>query len=101
MDQIRSIGEAIVAWRNNLPAELRVDMMSPWSDLDVWVAVIHAFSYRLECLFYRTLRRRVNIVNLEDIRFVNQQLLGAMFELSTTLRRAMTHDVLLAGPPAL
>lgn len=101
MEQVRSVGDAIIAWRRALPNELRADTASPWSDTDVWVAVIHAFSYRLECLFYRTLLRHVDKASPTDIGLVNQRLLNAMFELSTVLRRAMTHEVLLSGPPAL
>lgn len=101
MDEVRDIGAAIVAWRCDLPPKLRADIASHWSDSHVWVTVIHAFSFRLECLFYRTLRRRVDMVDPADVAYVNQRLQSAIFELSSVLRRVMAYEVLLSGPPSM
>lgn len=101
MDQIHEVGEAIASWRRNLPPELRMEDVSDWDGSNVWIIVILTFSFRLECLFYRTLRRRAKGLSPSDITRVNQRLQGAMFELSTLLRRAMTYDVLQAGLPSM
>ncbi|KAH6972390.1 fungal-specific transcription factor domain-containing protein [Ilyonectria sp. MPI-CAGE-AT-0026] len=101
MDQIQDVGEAIASWRRNLPPELRMEEVSDWDGSNVWIIVILTFSFRLECLFYRTLRRRAKGLSPADMARVNQRLQGAMFELSTLLRRAMTYDVLQAGPPSM
>jgi hypothetical protein len=101
MQEVRSIGAAIMSWRNALPVELRYDVTPRWGDSDVWVAVLHALSYRLECLFYRTLSRRAHMTSAADASYVNGCLLNAMFELSTVLRRAMAQGVLSAGPPSM
>lgn len=101
MAQIREIGDAISLWRASLPVELRADGVTHWDESNVWITVILTFSFRLECLFYRTLHRRVDIANSADVTWIKQRLTGAMFDLSTVLRRAMAHEVLQLAPPSM
>lgn len=102
MDQARAAGDAVVQWRHALPPSLRLEGVSHWNDVNVWITVILTFSFRLECIFYRILRRRLSENGITtDVAWVDQRLQSSIFELSTLLRRAMTHDVLLAGPPSM
>lgn len=101
MDQVRDVGQAIVTWRTSLPRELRMGGVREWDSSNVWILVIHAFSYRLECLFYRTLRKRASTLSETDATWINHQSHDALFELSTLIRRAMAHEVLQVGPPSM
>ncbi|CAH0050937.1 unnamed protein product [Clonostachys solani] len=101
MSRVREIGQAIVDWRVSLPAGLRAEGSLYGNQTDIWQSVILIFGFRLECLFYRTVRRFSSSFSSSDREWVSQRLLGAMFDLSTVLRRAMALDILSAGPPAL
>ena len=101
MNEVHEIGSAISDWRNELPQALRLDYLTHWDASNVWSPAILAFSYRLECLFYRTVCRRLESDGVGDTDRLRQRLLGAMFELNTILRRAMVHGVICAGPPSL
>jgi len=68
-------------------------MVEQWSNENVWILVLKAMSYRLECMFYRNLRDlyRSGEDNLRQ-RAVQKQL-NAMLELYSVLDRIMLHDL--------
>ncbi|KAH7125996.1 fungal-specific transcription factor domain-containing protein [Dactylonectria macrodidyma] len=101
IDEARKLSEDITLWRRELPSELRMENTWELDEHNIWIIVILTFSYRLECLFYRKLRQRANGTGSDGLVWVNQRLVGAIFELSTLVRRAMAHNILTAGPPAM
>ena len=68
----------------------------------MWVVIIQAMSYRLECMFHRTLREQLQKSADQDaIRWCNEQLHKSIFELDTLLNRAIVHDLVQFAPSSL
>ncbi|RSL99816.1 hypothetical protein CEP52_009510 [Fusarium oligoseptatum] len=97
----RVIGDEILSWRKRIPPELRGDAISEADEPNVWGTVLLTFSYRLECLLYRALRRRARETGSDDFTWANQRLNAALFELNMVLRRAMALEMLSAAPPSM
>jgi hypothetical protein len=59
-------------------------------------------SYRLECVFYRTVREHSRgFDDQEAISWCKQHMLGAIFELDTLLNRAVVYDLVKFTPSSL
>lgn len=95
------MGEMISSWRRALPVGLCTDGVAAWDSSNIWILVLSAFGYRLECLLYNGLRRKAHLLREEDAAWAKQRLLNAMFGLGAVLRRAIADDALLYGPPSM
>jgi hypothetical protein len=90
------------AWRNGLPEEFSTNRVSSWTSDNVWILFLLAFSYRLECLFYRTAREHFRKSNdAEGVTWCKKQLTGCVFELDTLIGRAIEHDLVKYAPASL
>lgn len=67
----------------------------------MWILLLLAMSYRMECIFYRTLRKRYRDINLTRCEWATQRLWSSMFELGTVIGRAMAHDIVDILPLSL
>jgi hypothetical protein len=98
----RNFSESIATWRHNLPEVLLTDRVKSWSSQNVWVVIIQAMSYRLECVFHRTLREQIRKSSDEDAsRWCNEQLFKSIFELDTLMNRAIVNDLVQYAPSSL
>ena len=74
---------------------MRIQNIQEWTSSRIWVLVLMAMSYHLECIFYRTLRERsrerAGTDSLMDPWAQKQQ--HAMFELDTIIRRVVLAKV--------
>jgi hypothetical protein len=80
-----------------LPAELQVDIVEQ-SDDTVWILVLRAMCYRLECVFYRSSRDLYDTEEDNLKHRVLQKQQNAMLELSTVLDRIMLQDLVGCYP---
>jgi hypothetical protein len=80
-------------WPSALPPELHTEAVSDWSRENVWVLVLKAMSYRLECVFYRNLREVLGAEEDESRRRALQKQQGAMLEFDAILDRIMLHNL--------
>jgi len=80
------------SWRNSLPDELRVSHILEWNQENSWVLVLMAFSYRMECIFYRSLRK-ANLQNEDVVRHAGHRLVDAIFELNIVIERVVMHQL--------
>ncbi|EXJ91718.1 hypothetical protein A1O3_00268 [Capronia epimyces CBS 606.96] len=99
------LAEAISHWRSSLPAELSVDMVVRWSKENVWILVLAAMSYRLECVFYREVKKQLRTVTMDGVNadtdadtnanldWASQRLYSSVFELDTVIGRVLTHNL--------
>jgi hypothetical protein len=88
-------------WRSALPPELHTETVADWSTENVWVLVLKAMSYRLECVFYRNLREVLGAGEDESRRRALQKQQGAMLEFDAILDRVMLHSLVEFCPLAL
>ncbi|KAK5400806.1 hypothetical protein LTR06_011227 [Exophiala xenobiotica] len=108
LSTITEFPDAVAHWRRSLPKELlptedtllsRVTL-KPTSN--VWMIVLLAMSFRLECLYYRTARDQLRpLNNSEAIDWCTKQLFESTFELDTLLNRAVVHDLVQYAPSSL
>ncbi|KAJ9614358.1 hypothetical protein H2200_002494 [Cladophialophora chaetospira] len=90
--------KAIHQWRKELPADLYVEMVENWSHDAVWILVLRAMSYRLECVLYRSLRNLYGAEEESSKHHALQKQQNAMLELSTVLDRIMLQDLVGCCP---
>ncbi len=95
------LAEAISRWRGSIPEELLIDRVTTWTSGNVWIIVLLAMSYRLECVFYRLVRERAKGVDADALAWSKQRLLASIFELDTLMKRAIVHDLVHLCPPSL
>ncbi|RFU28806.1 hypothetical protein B7463_g7554, partial [Scytalidium lignicola] len=81
-------------WRQSLPEEFQAERIQSWSNYNMWILLLLAVSYRLECIFYRTLQKRYKTENVTLYDWATQRLWSCMFELDTIIGRAVTHDII-------
>lgn len=90
----RDFANAILEWRSSLPNDLLPSRVSTWSSENVRILILLAMSYRLERVFYRTVREQSRgSDDQEPVKWYKQQLLSSIFELDTLLNRAVVHDL--------
>lgn len=85
--------KAILQWRRELPPDLNVEFIEDWSNESVWILVLKAMSSRLECVFYRSLRRLYDDGEESSKHRALQKQYNAMLDLSTVLDRIMLQDL--------
>lgn len=85
--------KAVHHWRKDLPPDLHIEIVEHWSNDTVWILVLRAMSYRLECVFYRNLRNLYGEGEDNSKHRVLQKQQNAMLELSTVLDRIMLQDL--------
>ncbi|PIB00684.1 Cutinase transcription factor 1 beta [Cercospora beticola] len=90
--QVSDLQDAIFEWRLALPRELRVESVKSWRQEGVWVLVLMAWCYRMECMFYRALRKPHH-PTAPEWAAITERLHASLFELDTVTRRAVTHQV--------
>lgn len=90
--------KAIYHWRKNLPPELYIETVEQWADDTVWILVLRAMSYRLECVFYRNFRNLDDSGEDSSKHHALQKQQNAMLELSTVLDRIMLQDLVGCYP---
>jgi hypothetical protein len=93
--------KAIHHWRKELPLELHVDSAERWSNETVWILLLRAMSYRLECVFYRNLRKLYDAGEDSSKPCALQKQQNAMLELSAVLDRIMLQDLVGCCPLSL
>jgi hypothetical protein len=94
--------EEISAWRRLLPDDLLPNRVGSWDSTNVWILILLAFSYRLECIFYRTVREHFRQSSkTEYLSWCKQQLVSCVFELDTVMNRLIVHDLVDYAPSSL
>jgi hypothetical protein len=98
----REFANSILDWRCSLPEDLLPSRVTVWSSDNVWILILLAMSYRLECVFYRTVREHSRgSDDQEAVTWYKQQLLSSIFELDTLLNRAVVHELVQFAPSSL
>ncbi|KAH8690552.1 hypothetical protein BGW36DRAFT_465466 [Talaromyces proteolyticus] len=89
----RKLEEKIFHWRIGLPPELQFETVDNWSPENVWVLLLRAMGYRLECFLYRDMRLllRSESDSLRSPFLQKQQ--SAMLELDSIIHRIMLYDL--------
>ena len=92
---LQSLERTLFVWRTSLPPELRLDNIQVWTSGKIWVLVLMAMSYHLECIFYRTLRERSRGRASTDVLMDPwaQKQQHAMLDLDTIIRRIVLAKV--------
>jgi hypothetical protein len=93
--------DAFPRWREALPKELRVEVIQQWNKDSIWILVLMAICYRLECMVYRLLQKHYDKTGAGPREWAIQQLHSAMFELDTIIRRASMRHTAPLLPMAL
>ncbi|KAG4281967.1 hypothetical protein FPRO06_10871 [Fusarium proliferatum] len=93
--EIQDLENDILGWKNKLDPGISLLSFQEWSVANVLVLVLLAISFRLEAVFYRTLRdiyrRNGDSASMQQ---VTQRQENAMFELSAIMQRASINDVI-------
>ncbi|QGI85672.1 hypothetical protein CEK25_012401 [Fusarium fujikuroi] len=93
--KIQGLEDDILGWKNKLDPGISLLSFQEWSVANVLVLVLLAISFRLEAVFYRTLRdihrRNGDSASMQQ---VTQRQENAMFELSAIMQRASINDVI-------
>jgi hypothetical protein len=76
-----------------MPLELHTETVADWSNENVWILVLKAMSYRLECVFYRNLRKHLGLGEDQFRRRALQKQQSAMLEFDAILDRVMLHSL--------
>ena len=79
-------------WKRGLPSELQPENVDRWSQENVWILVLRAMGYRLECLLYRDIRELPRLEPDARRRALQKQQ-NAMLELDSIFHRVMLHDL--------
>lgn len=99
---VMTYADEIATWRRRLPEDLSQSRVQFWSRDNVWIIVLLALSYRLECVFYRHAREVMHQEGDEStVSWCRQQLWGCVFELDTLMNRAVMHDLIRYCPSSL
>lgn len=69
-----------------------MESVRDWKNEGIWVLVLMAWCYRLECIIYRSLRKAYTAEDSEREQ-VTDSLHRAIFELDAIVRRAVTHRI--------
>lgn len=94
----KDLETALYSWREALPPELSAETIHHWSHQNIWVLILRAMSYRLECLLYRKVRRLHGVgCDHLTLRTLQKQQ-NAMLELDTILDRIIIHDLVSCCP---
>jgi hypothetical protein len=80
---------------------MHVESVQEWSASNIWILVLMAMSYRLECVFYRALRERYRTSADESVHRAARRQQSAMFELDTIIDRFVLHNVARFCPLSL
>lgn len=100
--EIQDLENDILGWKNKLDPGISLLSFQEWSVANVLVLVLLAISFRLEAVFYRTLRdiyrRNGDSASMQQ---VTQRQENAMFELSAIMQRASINDVIGLCPLSL
>ena len=99
-DAVRRLVEAFPRWRESLPQELRIEGVQ-WTSDSVWILLVMALCYRLECMVYRSLEKHYKKAGNNAQEWVVQQLHTTIFELDTIVRRATMHQLAPLLPMSL
>lgn len=67
-----------------------MESVRDWENEGIWVLVLMAWCYRLECMLYRT-PRKAYVADSNERERMTEILHRAIFELDTIVRRAVTH----------
>ena len=94
----KDLEHAIRTWRRSLPDDMRTDSVQDWSSNNVWIFVLMMMSYRLECIFYRTLRERGGPNNSSSTSQAEQRQLSAMLQLDTVMDQLVLNDLAAVCP---
>lgn len=97
----RELAKALSSWRKSLPRELQIEGVQSWSSGNIWILLLLAVSYRLECIFYRTVRRKYQAENNSLCDWASSRLWRTMFELDTIVGRVITHEAVALLPIVL
>ncbi|KAH8817146.1 hypothetical protein F5884DRAFT_778551 [Xylogone sp. PMI_703] len=95
----KDLADKFSVWRQSLPEEFRAERVPSWSSHNMWILLLLAMSYRLECIFYRTLQKRYKTNNATLYDWAVKRLWSCMFELDTIIGRAVMHDDLIDSLP--
>lgn len=96
----REVEKSLLDWRRSLPAELFPEGVHHWTVENVWILLLMAMSYRLECILYRTLGKHPT-ADAASIQRAAQRQQNAMFELDTVIERIMQNQVAQFCPLSL
>lgn len=72
---------------------MHVETVREWSVGNVWVLVLMAMSYRLECIFYRAMRKLPWSLDESTRNQLAKKQQSVMFELDTVTDRVALHDL--------
>lgn len=75
-----------------LPRSIQLESVRDWKNEGVWILVLMAWCYRLECMIYRSASKNYPLGDIEHDRMADS-LHRAIFELDAVVRRAVTHRV--------
>ncbi|CZR65931.1 uncharacterized protein PAC_15831 [Phialocephala subalpina] len=88
---MENLASSFSTWRESLPIELQIGKVGEWSRDSIWILVLMAMSYRLECLFYHALREQYKSAGDERLSTAVERLHLAMFEIDTIVGRVMLY----------
>lgn len=75
-----------------LPRSIQLESVRDWKNEGVWILVLMAWCYRLECMIYRSASKNYPLGDIEHDRMADS-LHRAIFELDAVVRRAVTYRV--------
>ena len=90
--RVTEIIDNIHSWKVKLPSKLRPESVKEWDEEGLWILVLMAWCYRMECNIYRALRKANDLVS-DDFVDSTRRLQTAIFELDIIVKRAVTHNV--------
>lgn len=97
-----NVQTALTSWRRALPDCLQVGSHDEFNIDNFWVLILHARSYLISCLAWRTLLIGLSrSVNLELRESTSRKLSGVKFELGAVIDRLMIHNVTQYCPLAM
>lgn len=85
--------ESTAQWPASLPNELRMDSISRWDGDSMWVIVMMVWYHRMECLIFRFLVKTYRTANDERENWATEQLQNALFQLDTSIKRAVMYNM--------
>ncbi|KIW78553.1 hypothetical protein Z517_08391 [Fonsecaea pedrosoi CBS 271.37] len=96
------VGNALTSWRCALPVEFHLQGVGQWTAQNIWILLIIALSYRLECILCRALRQRYQSFNdHEKAQEAAQKQENALFEVDTVIERVLQNGIAHLFPLSL
>ncbi|OAG37863.1 hypothetical protein AYO21_07969 [Fonsecaea monophora] len=96
------VGNALTSWRCALPVEFHLEGVGQWTAQNIWILLIIALSYRLECILCRALRQRYQSFNdHEKAQEAAQKQENALFEVDTVIERVLQNGIAHLFPLSL